>query len=353
MDRLLARPITKGIDQVWRPRIRWLVPVVYLGCLLAFLADVTVDEFYLPFGILYIPLVCTAVFHRDPRWVWRLAGLATVMAIVGHYLPEVPRDVGRAISVRGLSIAAIWITAILVRYARGIQDELKQQTARAEAAERITTEVFTTLSEEMRNPLHTMAGLSEVMIASCRPDQRMPLQQVRSGSKCLLATIENLIDLTHLEERPIATEAVDVSGVIRQVEASHRQMAAERQINVELDLPSAALTARADAWAVRRILDNLIANAVKFSPAGSTVELAAEQRSGAVALSVRDAGMGMSADILRRLGEPYHQDAAAGRTIGTGTGLALSRRLARAMGAELAFDSAIGRGTTAVLRLPA
>jgi signal transduction histidine kinase len=252
-----------------------------------------------------------------------------------------------------LSVAAIWTTAILVRYARGIQDELKQQTARAEAAERIKTEVFTTLSKEMRSPLHTMVGLSAVMIAGCRPDQRMPLQHVQSGSKRLLATIENLIDLTHLDERPIATETVDVSGMIRQAEASNRQMAAERQITVALDLPSAALTARADAWAVQRILDNLIANALKFSHAGGTVELAAEQRAGAIALVVRDAGMGMSDEILRRLGEPYCQELTGVRTAGTGTGLALSRRLARAMGAELAFNSEIGCGTTAILRLPA
>jgi signal transduction histidine kinase len=353
MDRLLTRQIVKGIDRVWKPRIGWLVPVVYLGCIVAFVADLTVDVFDLPFGILYIPLVCTALFFGDPRWVWRLAGLASVMAIVGHYLPEAPSNVGRAVTIRVLSVAAIWTTAILVRYARGIQDELKQQTARAEAAERIKTEVFTTLSKEMRSPLHTMVGLSAVMIAGCRPDQRMPLQHVQSGSKRLLATIENLIDLTHLDERPIATETVDVSGMIRQAEASNRQMAAERQITVALDLPSAALTARADAWAVQRILDNLIANALKFSHAGGTVELAAEQRAGAIALVVRDAGMGMSDEILRRLGEPYCQELTGVRTAGTGTGLALSRRLARAMGAELAFNSEIGCGTTAILRLPA
>lgn len=353
MDRLLARPATTVINAAWTRRIRWLVSVVYFGCLLTFIADVTVDVFYFPFGILYIPLVCTAVLHRDARVVWWLAGFACILVVIGYFYPDVAPYVQRAISIRALSIVAIFITAALVRYARGIQDQLARQTTRAEAAERVKTEVFTTLSEEMRTPLHTMVGLSEVMIAGCRPDQRAPLQQVQNDSKRLLATIQNLIDLTHLGVRPITNETVDVHRMLRQIVEANRPIASERQISVELDLPGAAITARADPWAVRRILDNLIANAVKFSPAGSTVELSVEQRSGSVAFVVRDAGIGMSSDILHRLGEAYFQDASSVPATGTGTGLALSRRLARAMGAELAFDSEIGCGTTAILRLPA
>jgi signal transduction histidine kinase len=340
VDMLLARPDTTGINETWTRRIRWLVPVVYVGCLLTFIADVTVDVFYIPFGILYIPLVCTAVLHRDARVVWWLAAFASVLVVIGYFYPDVAPHAQRAISIRALSIVAIFITAALVRYARDIQDQLTRQTTRAEAAERVKTKVFMTLSEEMRTPLHTMVGLSEVMIAGCRPDQRAPLQQVQNGSKRLLATIQNLIDLTHLDERPFANETVDVHRMIRQVAEANRQMASERQISMELDLPGAAMTARADPWAVRRILDNLIANAVKFSPAGSTVELSVEQRSDSVALVVRDAGIGMSADILHRLGEPYFQEASSLLATGTGTGLALSRRLARAMGALLGYREA-------------
>ena len=337
----------------WGRWTRWLVPVIYLGVFVAFFADVTEEIFYLPFGLLYIPLVCTAVFHRDPRSAWWLALVATVMVIVGFFLPVMTPNAANGLITRGLSIVAIFITAALVRYARGIQEQLAAQTARAEAAERVKTDVFTTLSQEMRNPLHTMVGLTEVMIAGCRPDQRAPLQQVQSGSKRLLASIDNLIDLTQLDERAITPERVDVHRMIRQAADASRKVASERQISLECDLSDHALTAIADPWAVRRILDNLIANAVKYSPAGATVELAAEDQPHSVTLLVRDSGVGMSSDILRRLGEPYFQDIDGVPAAGTGTGLALSRRLARAMGAEMAFDSALGCGTTAMLRLPA
>jgi signal transduction histidine kinase len=349
----LSEPVPGGNKENWRCRTRWLEPAVYAGVLVAFIADIFEEIFYIPFGLLYLPLVCTAVFRRDPRAAWWLAAVASVMVMVGFFLPIIPPHMTTSLVSRGLSITAIFTTAALVRYARDIQEQLAAETARAEAAERVKTDVFTTLSEEMRTPLHTMVALSEVMIAGCRPDQRLPLQQVQGGSKRLLATIENMIDLTNLDERPIAPETVDVNRMIRQAADASRQLAWERQIAVELDLPKSDLTAHADPWAVRRILDNLIANAVKFSPAGSTVELAAEQRSRSVALVVRDTGIGMSADIVRRLGEPFFQDHNGIAVSGTGTGLALCRRLARAMGAELAFDSELGNGTTAVLELPA
>ena len=351
MTKSMVRPGLEGEHDVAQGWVRLLVPVVYFGVLVAFTADVITDLFFVPFGILYIPLVCTAVFHRNPHSAWLLAGLACGMTVIGFFFPFITPQPTHGIVVRLISVAAILVTAALVRYARVIQQQLANQTARAEAAERVKTEVFVTLSHEMRTPLHAMVGLTEVMVADCRPDQRGALQQVRGSSKRLLATIENLIDLTHLEEREIAHEAIDVSRMIRQAAEASRQMASDRQISVELELPGTALTARADAWAVRRILDNLIANAVKFSPSGSTVELTAEQHAHSVTLLVRDAGIGMSAEIVRRLGEPYFQEL-TGET-GTGTGLALSRRLARAMGAELAFDSEIGCGTTAMLELPA
>ena len=331
----------------------WPTKLIYVACAAVFATDITLEIFNIPFGIFYIPLVCTALFYRDRRGAWWLAMASIAMVIIGFFLPVIAPDPMHSILNRSLQIGAILVTAALVRYSRGIQDQLSEQTRRAETAERIKTHVFTTLSQEMRNPLHSMVGMSAAMIASCRPDQRLAFELIQNSSRRLLATIENLIDLTNLNERPITTEPVDVNQMIRQAADTNLGSAAERQISVALDVPTTPLTARADPWAVRRILDNLIANAVKFSPAGGTIELLTEGAPGGVAILVRDAGIGMSADILRRLGDPFLQDEAGARLGGTGTGLALCRRLANAMGAELAFDSELGCGTTAILRLPA
>ncbi len=347
-----TRPIDLS-EAAWGSWPRWLVPLIYLGCLIAFIADISVEIFYVPFGVVYIPLICTAVFHKNPRGVWYLACLATAMVVVGFFLPVVAPHVGHGVFVRAISVMAIFITAALVRHARTIREKLAAQTKRAEAAERIKSEVFTTLSQELRNPLQSLVGLSAVMLASCRPDQRPALTLVQNNGARLLAAIENLIDLTTIDDRAITNEAVDVNEVVREAAAASRQAAAERQVALALDFGQADLTARTDRWAMRRILENLIANAVKFSRAGSTIELATEHERGQIALLVRDTGMGMSPDILDRLGRPPEPGEFFVPLTGTGTGLALCRRLALAMGAELAFDSELGAGTTAILRIPA
>jgi signal transduction histidine kinase len=344
---------TKILSGPWAQWIWWPTKVIYAACIAVFAADITLETFDVPVGFFYVPLVCTAQFHRNPRAAWWLAITSTAMVVAGYFLPGVASDPWHSAVDCSVEIGAILVTAALIRYARGIQDRLVEQTRRAETAERIKTHVFATLSDELRNPLHSMVGMSAAVIASCRPDQRPAFELIQNSSRRLLATIENLIDLTNVNERPITTEPVDVNQMLRQAADSNLGSAAERQISVALDVAGTPLTARADPWAVRRILDNLIANAVKFSPAGGTIELLTEGEPGGVAIVVRDAGIGMSADILRRLGDPFLQDDAGARLSGTGTGLALCRRLANAMGAELAFDSEIGCGTTAILRLPA
>jgi signal transduction histidine kinase len=329
---------------------RWLVPGIYFGCLLAFVADLRQDN-TLAFGVFYIPLVCTAVFHKS-RWsLWWLTGVACALSIVGAFYPDVNPDLPNLIGNRVLSIAAILATAAFLRYARNIQDQLAEQTSRAEAAEAIKTEVFANLSQEIRTPMYSMVGLLELMIANCRPDQRVPLEQVQGAGRRLLATVENLTDLTGIEDKVLQPNRVDVGALVRQAAAAARSSADARQIRLELAFAeSPACIATLDAWAGRRIVDNLLANAIKFSPMGSSILISLETLPDAVLLSIRDEGVGMPPDVLRRLGERFFQAVSA---TGTGTGLALSRRLADAMGASLNFASEPGIGTTATLRLPA
>jgi cell cycle sensor histidine kinase DivJ len=111
---------------------------------------------------------------------------------------------------------------------------------------------------------------------------------------------------------------------------------------------------RADGWAVRRIVENLLGNAIKFNDPGGTVEVTVEPGPDLVAVIVRDDGRGIAPAVLLRLGEPFYQgDAGASRHFeGMGTGLALSLRLATAMHGKLVFDSRSGGGTCARLVLP-
>lgn len=349
---------SRGTDTLAGVRGHWtraLTIPVYLGCLLAFVTDVFFEVFML-FGLFYLPLICTAVFHRDPRAAWWLAGFASILVWIGFFFPVINPEISVAVINRVLSVVAICITAALVRHARDIQDRLAEQTARAEDAERLKAEVLTTLSDELRQPLHALVGLSGVMMAGCRPDQRESLNQVQRSGQRLVATIDNLIDLARLDEHPLHVGPVDVDAILQQAADTARPLAAERQIFVAVDAAASAHPiARGDAWAVRRIVENILANALRFSPAGSVVELETELSPRAVSVIIRDTGNGIPECILRRLMAPSSKtDGEAGRLpSGAGTGLALSRGLASAMGAELLFDSESGEGTTVTLRLPA
>ena len=329
----------------------WLVPAIYVGCLVAFIADLTSAD-TLAFGVFYVPLVATAVFHRDKRAVWILTSIACAMVIVGGVFPSIAPDLKGLIANRALSICAVLATAMFVWHARSIQDRLAEQTGRAEAAERIKTEVLTNLSQEIRAPLYSMIGVLELVAAGSRPDQKAALGMVRSSGRRLVTTVDNLVDLTQLDERSMPAEPIDLGQLLRQTAEARRQDAAARQINLTIKIPSGDcpslpdLTAHANPWAVRRILENKISDAITYTAPGGHIEV-----------STAADGLHVSAVITATGQWPAGAFNSANETdvaplMPSIMGLALSQRLARAMGARLVFSNGPGEGTTVRLRLP-
>jgi signal transduction histidine kinase len=337
-------------DGPWRI---WLTAIIYLGCAIAFVGDLTHDVSWV-YGVLYIPLVCTAVFNRNPHSVWWLAGAAIMMVALGSLFPKLDLSLASA-EHRVLSIAAIITSAALVRLARTVRDLLEQQTLRAQAADRLKSQILANLSHELRTPLNAIIGFAELLAADCRPDQRVSIEHLRSAGRRLLVTIENLLDLAQATDRVMRAERVNLAAILRHAIEAARNDAAEGRITLLNSIAADAPPAIGDPWAVRRIADNLIGNAVKFTPPGGSVRVGTETAAGMVFAVVQDTGGGMSADVVQRLGEPFFQaQGGADRPYeGLGTGLALCRRLADAMEARLEFVSAEGGGTTVRLGLRA
>lgn len=332
---------------------RWVRLAVYLFCVAAFVIDVTHDD-TLAFGVLYIPLVATAVFHRNPMAVWWLAAIASAMVIAGFVIPGGNPDFAGSLANRGLSIIAILVTAHLIRHERFIRDQLAQQTSRAESADRSKTEVFNNLSHELRTPLAAILGFADLLVAKARPDQLEQLGHIQNGGRRLLATLDNLIDLTQIHDRTVRARSLDLTGVLTQALEANRPYAQDKQITLTLNMPNESMPrVMADGWALRRIVDNLIANGIKFTDPGGAVEITARPAGDGGLVTVHDTGKGMPPSVLEQLGSPFYQaDSGPSRRFeGMGAGLALSMRLAEAMGAALHFDSTPGHGTTALLSL--
>jgi signal transduction histidine kinase len=333
---------------------RRLVPLVYGVSALAFLADLERAN-TLAYGIIYTPLIATAVFQRRRSGVWVLTAVACGLVIVGACFPVVDADLPDMIGNRLLSIVAILATAAFVHHARDIQERLAVQTRRAAAAERIKTDILEDLSAEIRTPLHTLLGVLTLTMVTSKPDQREALGRVRSDGKQLLATIDNLIDLSQTDVRTLQRQTVDIALIARDAVRSAGSAAGERQITVTVTAhgEAAETSAIGDPWAVRRILDNLLANAVRLTPPGGTVMVRVTRNELTVTASVSDTGNGLPVEVTR----DFHVDApetdgSALRATG-GAGLALSSRLARTMGGRITAHNERMGGAAVSLSLPA
>lgn len=333
----------------WR---KWLAGCIFLACAVAFVADLTHDVPW-ALGVFYLPLVCTATFFRDPRWPWWLAAGAIVMVLLGSVFPVLDLSIVPLVNA-GLSVGAILATAVLLRQGRCTQDRLAQQTQGAQAADRLKTQILASLSDELRAPAEAIVALSESLVAAARLEQRGILDQLRSAGERLLMSIANLLDLAAASDRTVRLETLDIALIVRQAVDAVRHSAAEKHVWLESNTGADLAPAIADAWAVRRIVDNLISNALKFTPPSGHVRVGVEAVQDRVAIVVEDTGPGVPAETLRHLGEPFlaamNGISRPGR--GLGNGLALCRKLADAMGATLAFSSEPGQGTHVRMTLP-
>ena len=343
-------PVTHG----YRRTAWWLLCGLYAVCVVAFILDLQRAD-TLAFGIIYAPVIATALLHKRRVGLWIMTTLACLAVVLGAFFPMIGSDLPDMIGNRILSIIAIVATAVFVHYARNIQDRLTTLTRRAEAAERIKTEVLTDLSREIRTPLHTLLGVLTLTMINSKPEQREVLGRVRNDGKQLLATIDNLIDLTQIEERKLRRQTIDIALIARDAAESAGPSARDNQVTVALaDVGEAAETrAIGDSWAIRRILDNFVANAVRVTPPGGTVSLSVNRLADTVTASVSDSGKGLPPELTQF----FHEDASTteGSAVSStgGAGLALSSRLARTMNGKVIAHNHPGTGAMVSLSLPA
>jgi signal transduction histidine kinase len=343
-------PVTHG----YRRTVWWLLCGLYAVCVVAFILDLQRAD-TLAFGIIYAPVIATALLHKRRVGLWIMTTLACLAVVLGAFFPMIGSDLPDMIGNRILSIIAIVATAAFVHHARNIQDRLTTLTRRAEAAERIKTEVLTDLSREIRTPLHTLLGVLTLTMINSKPEQREVLGRVRNDGKQLLATIDNLIDLTQIEARKLRRQTIDIALIARDAAESAGPSARDNQVTVALaDVGEAAETrAIGDSWAIRRILDNFVANAVRVTPPGGTVSLSVNRLADTVTASVSDNGKGLPPELTQF----FHEDASTteGSVVSStgGAGLALSSRLARTMNGKVIAHNHPGTGAMVSLSLPA
>jgi signal transduction histidine kinase len=214
------------------------------------------------------------------------------------------------------------------------------------------------MSHELRTPLNAVLGFAQLLqLEAETPGQREAVGHIIAAGGRLLTQIEELLDISRVEAGELAIELVDVPIVasLEQALLLVRNAAAEAGsgLSAELDGPDEALAVRADRHRLEQVLVNLLVNAVKHNRPGGSVTVSCDATSDEVRASVADTGPGIPAELLERLFVPFERLGAGDRGVdGVGLGLALSKRLAEAMGGRIEVESRVGEGSRFSVVLP-
>ncbi|WP_349360053.1 PAS domain-containing sensor histidine kinase [Stappia sp.] len=249
---------------------------------------------------------------------------------------------------------------------RALEAERDAALARAAAAEEARSRFLATVSHELRTPLNAILGFSDLLrqTGAQAPDATPELAKTREYAELmhasgahLLQVVNDMLDMARIEADQVrlVAEPFDARACL---DGCRRMMVPEADragVRLSTDIPQDLGLFVGDSRACRQIVLNLVANAVKFTPEGGRIVLFARRENGGLAFGVRDTGIGMSAEDVARVTEPFVQASTglARSHEGIGLGLAVVKGLAELHGGRLTLDSRPNEGTCASVFLPA
>jgi signal transduction histidine kinase len=213
------------------------------------------------------------------------------------------------------------------------------------------------LDKALRAPLARIVSNAEAIASrdegALRRDYGGYAEDIATAGRHLLALVDDLVDLQAIERPDFVpeTEEIDLADVARRAAGLLAVRAADRRVRIDAPAPGEALPAAGSFRRALQIVVNLLANAIRYSPEGSMVWIRTDREGDLVALIVADQGKGIAVEDQARIFEKFERVDPA-EPGGTGLGLYIARRLARAMGGDISIDSAPGQGARFTFTLP-
>lgn len=362
----------------------WIAALLYAGTVFSVVAGGGIGA---PFWVLLtlVPVLATIIAGRASGLVWLGLSVAFVVTLYllqqgGLELHNYGDPASDLLLTTAAMLAIVTVLTIFTllsettkreaiekiaetsrKLALAVEDEqlARAAAAAANAASAAKSGFLTTMSHELRTPLNIILGYSELVIDKLTErgdaEDKADVERIHAAGRHLLGLISDVLDLSRIEAERIElrAESFDLGALVRELEQMFQPLALRSSSTLSVRVPEGLAPVCLDPLRVRQVLSNLLGNAVKFTREGR-VSLVVSEEPGWLVVTVEDTGIGIPADKLEQIFEPFMQvdSAFTRRYEGTGLGLAICRRLCALMGGSLTVRSTLGQGSAFTLRLP-
>ncbi|GIL40860.1 ATP-binding protein [Roseiterribacter gracilis] len=286
--------------------------------------------------------LCVTLPDGEPRW-WRLSGKPMYDPVTGSF--------------RGFRGAGHEVTVAVLA-----EETVRVEKERAEKASEAKSEFLATMSHELRTPLNAIIGFAEMIRGEVRgpvgaPAYRDYGQLIADSGRHLLGLIDDVLDVGQAEAGRLKLQCgpVDLIEIATGAVAMLRNEADKASLQLNLHAATSPIVMSADARRLRQVLLNVIGNAIKFTPAGGSIDVTIERTpSHTRQITVRDSGIGIAEQDLPFVQQPFYQaeQSYTRRYHGVGLGLAICTQLVELHHGTLSIASELGRGTTITIQFP-
>jgi signal transduction histidine kinase len=367
---LLIGAATAGValtKQRWMEAAALAITVIGVGTLVFGIPTIGDGAPFEQAYLVFPPLIWAALRFGQPGAA-SMTFLISVIAIWGTALglgpfaqPVLLEGLFTLQTFMGVVAATFLLLGASIAERHRAEENLRRAHETVVEANRAKAEFLAVMSHELRTPLNAISGYVELismeMQTTLTDAQRNYLARIGRNQQHLLSMIEDVLSFAKVEagHLVLTPQSVRVCPTLAALEGHIEPELRQKTITFLREPCDPTLSVRADPGRLRQILLNLVANAVKFTGIAGSITVGAARENGVVRMWVRDTGIGIPSEQLQRVFEPFFQvDRGTTRSYpGIGLGLAIARDFARAMGGELRLESELGRGTTAMLELPA